>query len=169
MSLKIHCTGIRVVGKGSWKEREVGKFLVGKSEVGKFGRSWKDPSEVGKNRAKLERTDWSWKEPSEVGKNRAKLESFIFSWKVSLKLESFAAVGKFWLKLESLNELGKLWRVTRKIYGPGWKYTVLTAENIRSLGWKYTVLGLKYTVGSNIRSLEILNESSRTENIRSLA
>ena len=36
--------GIRVVGKGSWKEREVGKFLVGK-----FGRSWKEPSGVGKN------------------------------------------------------------------------------------------------------------------------
>ena len=34
--------GIRVVGKGSWKEREVGKFQVGKSEVGK--------SEVGKFR-----------------------------------------------------------------------------------------------------------------------
>ena len=27
---------IRVVGKGSWKEREMRKFLVGKSEVGKF-------------------------------------------------------------------------------------------------------------------------------------
>ena len=94
----------------------------------------------------FERTQRSWKEPVEVGKNQAKFESFFWSWKVSLKLESFAAVGKFWLKLESLNELGKLWRVTRKIYGPGWKYTVLTAENIRSLGWKYTVLGLKYTV-----------------------
>ena len=40
--------GIRVVGKASWKEREVEKFEVGKSEVGKFGRSWKEPSEVGK-------------------------------------------------------------------------------------------------------------------------
>ena len=29
-------SGIHVVGKGSWKEREVGKFKVGKSEVGKF-------------------------------------------------------------------------------------------------------------------------------------
>ena len=28
--------GIRVVGKGSWKKREVGKFQVGKSEGGKF-------------------------------------------------------------------------------------------------------------------------------------
>ena len=26
---------IRVVGKGSWKEREIEKFLVGKSEIGK--------------------------------------------------------------------------------------------------------------------------------------
>ena len=44
--------GIHVVGKGSWKEREVGKFQVEKSEVGKFlleraYRSWKEPSEVG--------------------------------------------------------------------------------------------------------------------------
>ena len=28
--------GIRVVGKGSWKKREVVKFQVGKSEGGKF-------------------------------------------------------------------------------------------------------------------------------------
>ena len=40
--------GIRVVGKGSWKEREVGKFYVGKSEVGK------NPIEVGKFELKLE-------------------------------------------------------------------------------------------------------------------
>ena len=32
---------MRVVGKGSWKEREVGKFQVGKFEVGKINRSWK--------------------------------------------------------------------------------------------------------------------------------
>ena len=51
--------------------------------------SWKEPCEVGKNPAKLERTERSWKEPTEVGK-------FFFE------------VGKFWLKLESLNELGKL-------------------------------------------------------------
>ena len=57
---------------------------------------------------KLERAKRNWKEPIEVGKNRAKLKSFFRSKKVSLKLESFAAVGKFWLKLESLNELGKL-------------------------------------------------------------
>ena len=73
---------MRVVGKGSGKEREVGKFKVGKSEVGK-------------SQAKLERTERCWKEPTEV-------------WKFFLKLGSFASVGKFWLKLESLNELGKL-------------------------------------------------------------
>ena len=38
--------------------------------------SWKVPSEVRKNRMKLERTVWSWKEPSEVGKFLLKLESF---------------------------------------------------------------------------------------------
>ena len=37
----------------SWKEREVGKFMF-----------------------KLERTERRWKEPSEIGKNRPKLESF---------------------------------------------------------------------------------------------
>ena len=44
----------------------------------------KEPREVGKNQAKLERTDQSWKELSEVGK-------------LLLKLESFVAIGKFWL------------------------------------------------------------------------
>ena len=38
---------------------------------------------------KLKRAKRSWKEPSEVGKNRLKLESFF------LKLETFAEVGKF--------------------------------------------------------------------------
>ena len=47
----------------------------------------------------------SWKEPSEVGKDRAKLERFERNWEVS------SAVGKFWVKLESFNELGKLSRV----------------------------------------------------------
>ena len=67
--MKINCIrGMRVVGKRSWKKREVGKFLVGKSEVGKFPK-------------KLERTERSWKVSSEVRK-------FL------LKLESFAEVGK---------------------------------------------------------------------------
>ena len=35
----------------------------------------KEPSEVGKNRLKLERTERSWTEPSEVGKLLLKLES----------------------------------------------------------------------------------------------
>ena len=33
-------------------------------------------AEVGKSQAKLERIERSWREPSKVGKNRAKLESF---------------------------------------------------------------------------------------------
>ena len=63
--------GIREVGKGSWKEREYGKFLFKLESL-----------------ANLERTERSWRQPSEVGKRRAKLESI-------LKLGSFAAVGKF--------------------------------------------------------------------------
>ena len=51
-------------------------------------------AEVGKNRAKLERTQRSWKEPSEVGK-------FFF------KLESFAEVGKFRCSWKVLAEVGK--------------------------------------------------------------
>ena len=61
---------------------------------------------------KLERAKRNWKEPIEVGKNRAKLESFFWSWKVSLKLESFAAVGKIWLKLESS---GWSWKVVTDV------------------------------------------------------
>ena len=45
---KMDKSGIRVVGKGSWKEREVGKFEVGKPEVGKF-------------LFKLERAQRNWK------------------------------------------------------------------------------------------------------------
>ena len=48
---------MRVVGKGSWKEREVGK------------------SEVEKSQAMLKRTERSWKGPIEVGKLLLKLES----------------------------------------------------------------------------------------------
>ena len=58
-------------------------------------------AEDGKSQAKLERTDWSWKEPNEVGKNRAKLESLI------LELESFAEVGKFRRSWKVLVEVGK--------------------------------------------------------------
>ena len=43
---------------------------------------------VGKNRAKLERAKRSWKEPSEVGKNRARSESFNELGKLSRKLKS---------------------------------------------------------------------------------
>ena len=45
--------GIRVVGKGSWKERKVGKFLVEKSKMKlerlkleSWSRSWKNRGEV---------------------------------------------------------------------------------------------------------------------------
>ena len=44
-----------VVGKSSWKKREVRKFLIGKSEVGKF-------------LFKLESSRLSWEVLSEVGK-----------------------------------------------------------------------------------------------------
>ena len=68
-------------------------------------RSWKEPSEVGKNWAKLERTQRSWKEPSEVGK-------FFF------KLESFAQVGKFRCSWKVLAEVGKYewtWKVVTEV------------------------------------------------------
>ena len=57
-------------------------------------RSWKEPSEVGKNRLKLESLSWSWKARDEVGK-------YNWSWKVTYE------VGKFKLNLERLNEVGK--------------------------------------------------------------
>ena len=65
-------------------------------------------AEVGKNPAKLERTERSWKEPTEVGKNRAKLERTDRSWKVFFKLESFAEVGKFRCSWKVLTDVGKL-------------------------------------------------------------
>ena len=41
---------IRVVGKSSWKEREVGKCVIGKIlfKLERANRSWKEPSQVGK-------------------------------------------------------------------------------------------------------------------------
>ena len=57
--------GIRVVGKNEKLE----SFKLESLKLESL-------AEVGKNRAKLERTERSWKELSEVGKNPAKLESF---------------------------------------------------------------------------------------------
>ena len=116
-------------------ERAVGKneklesFKLESLKLERAKRSWKEPSEIGKNRLKLERfaavgkfllklksfkleslklerARRNWKESIEVGKNRAKLERIERNWKASF--ESFAAFGKFWLRLASLNELGKL-------------------------------------------------------------
>ena len=56
--------GIRVVGKNE-------KLESFKLESLKL----ESCAEVGKNSAKLERTERSWKEPSEVGKFELKLES----------------------------------------------------------------------------------------------
>ena len=53
---------IREVGKGSWKERQVGKFYVGKSKM-KL------------ERLKLESSSRSWKVRGKVGKLEVKLES----------------------------------------------------------------------------------------------
>ena len=61
--------GVRIVEKRSWKDREVGKILVGKNSVGK-------------DRTKLERFTVSWKD-------FFKLERFTLSWKDFFKLESF--------------------------------------------------------------------------------
>ena len=71
----------------SWKG-QLETFNLESLKLESFCLQWKEPSEIGKNRAKLERTERSGKEPSEVGKNRAKLERTERSWKVSLKLES---------------------------------------------------------------------------------
>ena len=109
--------------------------------------SWKEPSEVGKNRLKLERTErswkasfevrkfrWSWKvspklerakrnwkEPIEVGKNRAKLERTERSWKASFE------VGKFrWS-----------WKVSPQLESSGWSWKVWM--NLESSDWCWEV------------------------------
>ena len=63
--------GIRVVGKGSWKERKVGKFQLESLKFESFYFSWKEPSEIGKSEMKFE---------------RLKLESLNVLRKLSLKL-----------------------------------------------------------------------------------
>ena len=47
-----------------------------------FCLSWKEPSEIRKNRAKLERTERSWRVSSEVGK-------FRFNYSTSIDLSKF--------------------------------------------------------------------------------
>ena len=77
----------RAVGKNEKSE----SFKLESLKLESFFLSCKEPSEVGNNPAKLERTNRSWKVSFEVEKYR-------WSWKVSLKLislayESFAEVG----------------------------------------------------------------------------
>ena len=57
-------------------ERAVGKneklesFKLESLKLERVKRSWKEPSEVGKNPEKFERTERSWKNSFEVGKFR---------------------------------------------------------------------------------------------------
>ena len=61
-----HHEGKLVVGKNEKLE----SFKLESLKFESFCLSWKEPSEVGKNQAKLERTDQSWKVSFEVGKFR---------------------------------------------------------------------------------------------------
>ena len=72
------------------KEREGYVLLKGQFQKRGIGNSV-----LGKFLFKLERALRSWKEPSEVGKNRLKFESFAevgkfrYSWKVLTEVEKF--------------------------------------------------------------------------------
>ena len=79
-------TGIRVVGKGQLERTRSWKVL-----------SWKV---------------WSWKEPSKVGKNLAKLERTHRSWKASFEVEKFCCSWKVWINLEICDWS---WKVTLQI------------------------------------------------------
>ena len=50
--------------------------------------SWKGQLERTRSLKVLSWIVWSWKEPSEVEKNRLKSESFFWSWKVWMKMKS---------------------------------------------------------------------------------
>jgi len=89
-----HCTnkwknsmengGMRLVGKDSWNEREVGKSKVGKSQA-KFertDRSWKVSFEVGKFRC-------SWKVLAEVGKLNLNFPTSARAFQLQLILSNF--------------------------------------------------------------------------------
>ena len=64
----INGVGVQVVGKSSWKEREIGNFR------------WLVRNESEKNELKI--SDQSWEVQLE-------LESFQLTWKEPLKLESY--------------------------------------------------------------------------------
>ena len=74
--LKTYLSEIRVVGKGSQKEREVGKFKVGKSDVGKF-------------LFKLERALQTRKGPSKVGKNQVNFSTSARTFQLRSELSNF--------------------------------------------------------------------------------
>ena len=76
------------------KNEKLESFKLVSLKLESFCLSWKEPSEVEKNRAKLERTQRSWKEPSKVGK-------------LLLKLENFGEVGKFRCSYKNVTEVGK--------------------------------------------------------------
>ena len=65
---------MHVVGKGSWKERAVGKLELksGRIKFESSGRSWKV-------QLNLESDCWSWKVFNEVGKNHC-------SWKANIEV-----------------------------------------------------------------------------------
>ena len=61
----------------SWKG-QLKTFKLESLKLESFCLNWKEPSELGKNRAKLEKIERCWKEPSKVGKYLRTFKSFQF-------------------------------------------------------------------------------------------
>ena len=75
---------MRLVGKSSWKKRKIGKFLF-----------------------KLERAKRSWKTPSEFGRNRTQLEVSAEVGKFPFSLKVLAVVRKINRTWKVVTEVGK--------------------------------------------------------------
>ena len=100
-------------------ERTVGKNEKLESlKLKNFCLSWKEPSEIGKHRSKMESF-------AEVGKSQAKLERTERSWKEPIE------VVKIELKLESTTEVGK-W-LQKKLSNFAWFFpTSISSSQLRS-------------------------------------
>ena len=83
----------------SWKVRSWKVSL----KLERAKRNWKEPIEVGKNRAKLERIERNWKASFEVGKFRrswkvlAEVGKFEWTWKVVTDVGKFIIISKLGL------------------------------------------------------------------------
>ena len=102
--------GIRVVGKGSWKEREVGKskMKLERLKLESSSRSLKVRGEVGKFELKLESSGWNWKVQLKV---LAEVPSSILAFQLHKSLSNCGETFQLQRNFQTSNETFQHWSV----------------------------------------------------------